>query len=99
MLYLGDNRFRPTNQTVDPWDGVYSADSYSLVCPKDESLSGQSEDCLYLNVFLPYDKQNSSKAVMIWIHSDMNAGDGGAKYNGSRLAALGNVIVVTFNYR
>jgi len=69
--------------------------------------SGQSEDCLYLNVWVPNGTTASSQLpVMVFIHGGaFYQGSGGTSaspgnlYDGTYLAAAGNVIVVTFNYR
>lgn len=57
-----------------------------------------NEDCLYLNIYVP-DSQNDSLPVMVWL-----AGEGfdfadPQQFDASYLAAEGNVIVVTVNYR
>lgn len=61
----------------------------------------QSEDCLYLNIYLP-EKQfidGKTTPVMVYIHGG-GFGVGGADiYNGDRLSAFHDVIVVTINYR
>ncbi len=62
----------------------------------------ESEDCLYLNVYAPASPAPSSgRAVMVWIYGgNLQFGTGGIEvYDGSSLAANGDVIVVTFNYR
>jgi para-nitrobenzyl esterase len=58
-----------------------------------------SEDCLYLNIFSP---QKSGKfPVMVWLHGGAFTEGAGSDhfYNGSRLAAEQDVVVVTINYR
>jgi len=63
------------------------------------------EDCLYLNVFAPRfeaDKVPSGDErlpVLFWIHGGGNTIGHGGTYDGGRLAAEQNVIVVTTNYR
>ncbi|MFN3474258.1 MAG: carboxylesterase/lipase family protein [Blastomonas sp.] len=61
----------------------------------------QSEDCLFLNVWTPEANANAKRAVMVYFH-------GGAYSNGTvtdplthghRLAASGDVVVVTVNHR
>ncbi|GFR15397.1 carboxylesterase 5A [Trichonephila clavata] len=57
-----------------------------------------NEDCLYLNIYVP-DSENASLPVMVWL-----AGEGfdfadPQQFDASYLAAEGNVIVVTVNYR
>ncbi len=68
---------------------------------------GESEDCLYLNVWVPGGTAAGSQLpVMVFIHGgnfDQGSGDAGMPignlYDGTYLAATGKVIVVTFNYR
>lgn len=61
-----------------------------------------SEDCLYLNVWVPYNRPRTRRsAVMVWIYgggfytgtSTLNL------YDGKILAALNNIIVVSIAYR
>ncbi|KAF2156317.1 alpha/beta-hydrolase [Myriangium duriaei CBS 260.36] len=61
---------------------------------------GQSEDCLFLNIY----RRNSStgsKSVLFWIHGgQLQFGNAGQPlYDGSTLAASQDIIVVTANYR
>ena len=63
-----------------------------------------NEDCLYLNVFTPYDFDENEQAserlpVMFWIHGGGLVMGSGVEYNGSSLAAEENIVVVTINYR
>jgi len=67
-----------------------------------------SEDCLYLNVWRPAGASQSSQLpVMLWIHgggfkegaSESPEVLGTTTYDGCRLAALQDVIVVSLNYR
>nr|WCC58147.1 carboxylesterase [Pharsalia antennata] len=67
-----------------------------------EYLQDQSEDCLYLNIYAPYqDPQESSRKypVMVYIHGESFEWNSGNPYDGSVLAAYGKVIVVTLNFR
>lgn len=65
--------------------------------------NGESEDCLYLNVYAPAGATASSKskAVLFWIFGGgFDFGSGAlSQYDGSSFAANQDVIVVTFNYR
>ncbi|KAI1295610.1 Neuroligin-4, X-linked [Halotydeus destructor] len=65
------------------------------------SSSNQSEDCLYLNIFAPSTvaKKSSRMAVLVFVHGELNQWNSGSSYDGSVMASLGNVIVVTINYR
>jgi para-nitrobenzyl esterase len=66
---------------------------------------GGSEDCLYLSIYAPKltkeDMANNDKKlpVMVWVHGGANKVGAGSMYDGSRLAAEQNVIVVSINYR
>jgi para-nitrobenzyl esterase len=59
-----------------------------------------SEDCLFLNVWVPDFPHKTGLAVMVWIHGGSNRIGSGTEdsYNGTALASHG-VIVVTLNYR
>ncbi|GIG58943.1 carboxylic ester hydrolase [Longispora fulva] len=55
------------------------------------------EDCLFLNVTTP---RNARKVpVMVWMHGGDLAYGAGDIYGAARLAARGDVVVVTVNYR
>jgi para-nitrobenzyl esterase len=60
----------------------------------------QSEDCLYLNVYTP-GVDGKKRPVMVFIHGGaFIVGSSRAPlYDGGRLAELGDVVVVTTNYR
>ncbi|KAJ2966333.1 hypothetical protein NQ176_g10201 [Zarea fungicola] len=67
-----------------------------------------SEDCLYLNVYVPkppplprLQSSTTGKPVMFWIHGGSDAGGTAALpiYNATGLAGNQDVIVVTTNYR
>ena len=60
----------------------------------------QSEDCLYLNVFTPA-ADSKQRPVLVWLHGGAFSWGAGseATYDGGPLAARGDVVVVTINYR
>lgn len=60
--------------------------------------SQESDDCLNLNVYVPTSR-NSLIPVIVWIHGGLFLNGSGRDQDGSRLAAEGEVIVLTFNYR
>ncbi|CAI5455616.1 unnamed protein product [Caenorhabditis angaria] len=66
-------------------------------------LKQQSEDCLYMNIFVPERLESSQRdnllPVMFVIHGDEYGWGSGNAINGSTLAAYGHIIVVTLNYR
>ncbi|XP_064607053.1 cholinesterase 1-like [Liolophura sinensis] len=59
-----------------------------------------SEDCLYLNIYVPITKvENEPLSVLVFIHGGSNMAGMGAFFDGDVLAAHGDIIVITFNYR
>ncbi|KAH8420801.1 hypothetical protein KR222_005399 [Zaprionus bogoriensis] len=69
-------------------------------------LKSESEDCLYLNLYVPHeDAQGTgtgtpkSHAVLVYLHGESFEWNSGNAYDGSVLASYGEVIVVTVNYR
>ncbi|KAL4219722.1 hypothetical protein ACF0H5_020136 [Mactra antiquata] len=108
---VGELRFKHPVPT-DPWTGEYNATERPNACVQGRDDSGHegaevwnantptSEDCLYLNVWVP-STGSENKAVMIWIF-------GGGFYSGSSalliydakyLAAENDVVVVSMQYR
>jgi para-nitrobenzyl esterase len=59
-----------------------------------------SEDCLYLNIWIPSLQPGAHLPVMVWLHGGSNRVGSGAQsaYNGTSLTTHG-VILVTINYR
>ncbi|XP_029633054.1 acetylcholinesterase [Octopus sinensis] len=112
---LGNLRFRHP-QPNDPWSGIFNATVKPNSCMQGfdkifKNFSGEnvwhantprSEDCLYLNVYVPKVKKPiKNKAVFVWIY-------GGGFYSGtstldiydpSYLVLLNDVIVVSIQYR
>ncbi|KAL7631192.1 UNVERIFIED_CONTAM: hypothetical protein RMT77_018506 [Armadillidium vulgare] len=65
-------------------------------------LSHQSEDCLYLNVYVPYreyGRMSEAYPVLVFVPGPSFEFGSASLYDGSVLAARGRIIVVTINYR
>lgn len=103
---VGNLRFRAPEPAA-AWTFVREAKKFSPTAMQGASFApgtrvegNESEDCLYLNVFTPA-ADGKRRPVLVWIH-------GGAfvvgtasipLYDGGALAALGDAVVVTLNYR
>jgi len=82
----------------------YNASYYRPICLQMsfmESAGMQDENCLYLNVFVPEGVPDGPDgyAVMVWVHGGGLVSGSSNEYHSAHLAATGNVIVVTINYR
>ncbi|KAJ6636653.1 Neuroligin-4, X-linked [Pseudolycoriella hygida] len=65
-------------------------------------LRDESEDCLFLNLYVPKWENMGPQPkfpVIIYIHGESYEWNSGNPYDGSVLASYGQVIVVTLNYR
>ncbi|XP_035716581.1 neuroligin-1-like [Folsomia candida] len=67
-------------------------------------LANQSEDCLYLNFYVPTSPPEDSRRdarypIVLVIHGESWEWGSGNEFDGAALASIGNHIVVTFNYR
>jgi para-nitrobenzyl esterase len=93
-------------QPVQGWSDVKRLDHFSPRCmqqgmyPTDAPAEPMSEDCLYLNLWVPSHAAGEKLPVMVWIYGGGLANGSGSTplYAGDVLAHQG-VIVVTFNYR
>ncbi len=103
---VGALRFMPP-QPPAAWSGVRSAIDMGPACPQlvdydptENSEAVQSEDCLSLNVWTPR-ADNAKRPVMLFIHGGafVVGASRNTFYDGARLAARGDVVVVTINYR
>lgn len=86
---------------VRNWHGVRPAVAPGPRCAQTASGEGPAtaaEDCLYLNVTAPAG-QIGRKPVLVWVHGGGFIWGAGSSYHAQRLAAQGDVVVVTVNYR
>lgn len=103
---VGERRFRAP-EPKRPWTGLRDAVEHGPLPPQGKSFVGGGRDdpkvrdeaCLTLTVWSP--DTNASLPVMVWIPGGAFVFGAGQfqLYNGSRLAANGDVVVVNVTYR
>ena len=103
---VGERRFKAP-EYVDASGRVFEAKYYgkgaygSLGYP-DSVQQLESEDCLYLNIWVNTDDKTAKKPVMVWIHGGAYVVGSGseASYSGANLVqAQSDIILVNINYR
>jgi para-nitrobenzyl esterase len=108
---VGPGRFRRAQPPM-PWTGLQSADvfgpspmqavggPFSGLVPG-MTVSHVDEDCLTLNVWRPARRANELRPVLVWIYGGafVTGGSALATYDGGRLCAEQDVVVVSVNYR
>ncbi|XP_031192957.1 acylcarnitine hydrolase-like isoform X1 [Mastomys coucha] len=110
---VGSLRFAPP-EAPEPWSGVRDGTSHPAMCLQDidglnsENLKikmnrspvSMTEDCLYLSIYTPaHAQEGSDLPVMVWIHGGGLCWGMASTYDGSMLAAIEDVVVVTIQYR
>ncbi|XP_077524768.1 acetylcholinesterase-like [Amblyomma americanum] len=107
---VGELRFKKP-VPKKPWEGVYNATSQPPFCPQPPIRINNfflikptdliSEDCLYLNVFVPATKHSSLLPVVVYLPGGAFSYGGASleAMDSSELAARGNVITVIVAYR
>jgi len=104
---VGDLRWKAPVPAAK-WKGTRDATKFGAHCAQNHVFddmvfqdAGDSEDCLFLNVYAPADAKSKSKLpVMFWIHGGGYSGGGSSepRHNGDFLPLKG-VVLVTINYR
>ena len=103
---VGERRFKAP-EYVDAGDGVFEAryygkGAYGSTGYPDSVQKIESEDCLYLNIWLNADDKTEKKPVMVWIHGGAYVVGSGsqASYSGANLVQKqSDIIMLTINYR
>ncbi|XP_011632725.1 esterase E4-like isoform X1 [Pogonomyrmex barbatus] len=105
---VGELRFKDPEPPA-PWEGIRDASrNAGDVCTQLElfgALSSQtvigSEDCLYLNIYIPYNiYQTTGNSVMVWIHGGayLEGNGNDTHYRPDYLMAK-DIILISVNYR
>ena len=91
---------------IKSWNSLL--DGTVMPNPCIQAIGEGSEDCLYLNIYTPFNSYNKSVIqknntanlpIFVWIHGGAFSSGSNSEYDGSRLAAMSNIIVVIINYR
>lgn len=97
---IGELRFAPPEEAL-PWDGVLDCAEYRdwAMQMSDGEVIG-SEDCLYLNIWMPEDARGKNLPVYVYIHGGAFAMGSPSKpmYDGTRFAQ-DDIIQVNIGYR
>ncbi|KAH3724279.1 cholinesterase 2-like [Dreissena polymorpha] len=103
----GENRFmKPIPKA--PFSSTFDATQLPMAChpsyyEAEERLDKYvnfTEDCLTLNVFVPHTfEKNVSLPVMVWIYGGAFIEGASVIYPAEGISTIGDVIVVTLNYR
>ncbi|MEW2610617.1 carboxylesterase family protein [Streptomyces sp. NPDC047880] len=105
---VGEARFQAP-RPAPAWDGIRDAYAFGPPPPQDLGLMGgpglidvpQGDDWLTVNVWTPEPGPDARRPVMVWIYGGAyklgHAGSPG--YDARRIAADGDLVVVSLNYR
>ncbi|XP_064621091.1 carboxylesterase 5A-like [Lineus longissimus] len=104
---VGELRFkRPVSKAY--FNNGFNATAYGDGCPQAFAMEfmdishifSTSEDCLSLNIYAPTTANaTNKKPVMVFIHGGSWVVGASRQYDGRPLAAYGDVVLVTINYR
>jgi para-nitrobenzyl esterase len=92
---VGERRWRRPDPPLQH-TGVLDTTSYRSICAQGGGTHG-SEDCLYLNVYVPVSARGNSLPVLFWIHGGGNSA--GRGQSEAHALALSGAVVVTIDYR
>ncbi len=103
---VGDLRWKAP-QALENWSGVKETKKFgprpvqpTVFGDMNSRSNGQSEDCLYLNVWSPAKRNTKDLPVLVYFYGGGNvAGDASEpRYDGENMAKKG-IVVITCNYR
>jgi para-nitrobenzyl esterase len=99
---VGDLRWRAP-EPLPAWSGARDASKFGSECLQAHSATApvpMSEDCLFLNVWVPSKTGFGRLPVLVWVHGGAFRVGSAAQpvYDGASLARQG-MVVVTLNYR
>lgn len=103
---VGELRFRRP-KPVKPWNDTLNADHFAKPCyheyysnDKESESKNISENCLFLNIWVPYMRNNERLPTLIWLPDNgRRSHDHSEIFDGNYLAAENDIIVVSVNYR
>jgi para-nitrobenzyl esterase len=103
---VGPLRWKPP-QPATPWSGVRKATEYGARCIQTHVYDdmvfpdpGPSEDCLYLNLWMPEVHSQAPLPVMVWIYGGgFHAGASSEPRQDATNLSKKGVLVVSMNYR
>ncbi|MFC8219820.1 carboxylesterase/lipase family protein [Streptomyces sp. NPDC057362] len=105
---VGEARFAAPRRPR-PWDGVRDAYAFGPPPPQDLGVAGtvgppdvpEGDDWLTVNVWTPAADPAAHRPVMVWIYGGAYkmGHSGNPAYDARRIAADGDLVVVTLNYR
>ncbi|XP_069801982.1 fatty acyl-CoA hydrolase precursor, medium chain-like [Dendropsophus ebraccatus] len=109
---VGSLRFEAPEPPL-AWGSTREASDFSPMCLQDHhmmetfkktfnvklTIPPVSEDCLYLNIFTPSDREEETLSVMVFIHGGGLVMGGALMFVGSALSAYENIVTVSIQYR
>jgi para-nitrobenzyl esterase len=101
---VGDLRWQAP-QPAASWKGVRDATQFGGSCVQGTGWDPGydkptlTEDCLYLNVYVPSNAKQKNLPVFVWNHGGGNTGGAGRDTNPDKFVTREDVVYVTINYR
>ena len=100
LRWRAPKEIRSTNKVLPKTDNFCIQRPSNLGGADGEGFYVGSEDCLYLDIFVPKKIKNDDRLpVMFWIHGGGNTSGLKDLYDFSKMVSKHNVIVVRINYR